>query len=227
MAKRIQLRRGTTAQHSSFTGAIGELTMDTDKKILKLHDGTTVGGVNFVEVDATPTDGSNNPVSSNGVFDALVGKVGTTGNETIAGIKTFSSSPILPTPTAANQAISMGNIVEKTGAGLGYGTGSGGTVTQLTSKSTAVTLNKPCGQITMNNAALAAGASVSFTLNTSLIAGDSDAIVLSGKTYADKYRIEAGSIGTANVTIRVTNITAGSLSEALVINFAIIKGSIN
>ena len=45
MAKRLQLRRGTTAEHSSFTGAIGEVTVDTDKDAIILHDGVTAGGV--------------------------------------------------------------------------------------------------------------------------------------------------------------------------------------
>lgn len=40
----VQLRRGTTAQHGSFTGAQGELTVDTDKNALVLHDGVTAGG---------------------------------------------------------------------------------------------------------------------------------------------------------------------------------------
>ena len=40
----VQLRRGTTAQHGSFTGAQGELTVDTDKNALVLHDGSTAGG---------------------------------------------------------------------------------------------------------------------------------------------------------------------------------------
>jgi hypothetical protein len=40
----VQLRRGTTAQHGSFTGAQGELTVDTNKNALVLHDGTTLGG---------------------------------------------------------------------------------------------------------------------------------------------------------------------------------------
>jgi len=44
MAKRLQLRRGTTAQHNTFTGANGEVTVDTDKKMLVVHDGTTAGG---------------------------------------------------------------------------------------------------------------------------------------------------------------------------------------
>ena len=44
MAKRLQLRRGTTSQHSSFTGAEGEITVDTTNKTLRVHDGSTKGG---------------------------------------------------------------------------------------------------------------------------------------------------------------------------------------
>lgn len=40
----IQRRRGTTEQHSTFTGALGELTVDTDKKTVVVHDGITAGG---------------------------------------------------------------------------------------------------------------------------------------------------------------------------------------
>ena len=45
MAKQIQLRRGTTSQHSSFTGAVGEVTIDTDKDEIRIHDGSTAGGI--------------------------------------------------------------------------------------------------------------------------------------------------------------------------------------
>ena len=44
MAKLLKLRRGTTSQHSSFTGAEGECTVDTDKETLVVHDGSTAGG---------------------------------------------------------------------------------------------------------------------------------------------------------------------------------------
>lgn len=44
MSTQIQTRRGTTAQHSSFTGAAGELTVDTDKNVVVVHDGSTAGG---------------------------------------------------------------------------------------------------------------------------------------------------------------------------------------
>ena len=44
MSKQIQIRRGTTAEHKSFIGAQGEITMDTDKNTLRVHDGKTPGG---------------------------------------------------------------------------------------------------------------------------------------------------------------------------------------
>ena len=54
--KKIQFRRGTTAEHATFAGAQGELTYDTEKKTLVLHDGTTIGGIELARMDAVPTD---------------------------------------------------------------------------------------------------------------------------------------------------------------------------
>ena len=44
MATQIQFRRGTTAEHSTFTGVVGEVTVDTDKDTAVVHDGSTAGG---------------------------------------------------------------------------------------------------------------------------------------------------------------------------------------
>ena len=55
MAKRVQLRRGTTAQTNTFTGAVGEVTVDTDKKTVVVHDGTTVGGTVLAKVSEVPS----------------------------------------------------------------------------------------------------------------------------------------------------------------------------
>ena len=55
MAKKLQLRRGTTSQHSSFTGAVGEVTVDTDKDVLVVHDGSTAGGFPAVKSGAIAT----------------------------------------------------------------------------------------------------------------------------------------------------------------------------
>jgi hypothetical protein len=108
----------------------------------------------------------------------------------------------------------------------GYIVGDGGTVAQSSSKATAVTLNKKCGQITMNGAALAAATTVSFTLTNNTIAA-TDLLVLnhgSGGT-AGSYLLNAQpAAGSASINVR--NVTAGSLSEAIVIDFAVVKASI-
>ena len=51
----FQRRRGTTAEHASFTGLLGELTVDTDKDVVVVHDGSTAGGFPQVGVSATQT----------------------------------------------------------------------------------------------------------------------------------------------------------------------------
>lgn len=108
--------------------------------------------------------------------------------------------------------------------GLGYGTGAGGTQTQATSKTQGVTLDKVCGQITMNAAALAAGAKATFTLTNSSIATTDGVVVWidSGGT-ANAYRASVAAVGAGTCAITVENITAGSLSEACVIGFAVLK----
>lgn len=54
MSKQIQLRRGSAAEHTTFTGAIGEITMDTTNKTLRVHDGTTAGGTILAKQSEIP-----------------------------------------------------------------------------------------------------------------------------------------------------------------------------
>ena len=114
-------------------------------------------------------------------------------------------------------------LVNGTGK-IGYINGSGGIVTQNTSKSTGVTLNTTNGQITMNAAALSANTTVSFTLTNSKIEAG-DVLILnhiSGGTNFASYVLNARSAA-GSATIDVRNVTSGSLSEAIVIAFAVIK----
>ncbi len=109
------------------------------------------------------------------------------------------------------------------GEQLGYTSDAQGTVTQATSKSTGVTLNKSAGQITTNNAALASATNVTFTLTNSFISAN-DVLILnvgSGAT-AGAYNCWVSSLSAGAVTITLRNISGGSLSEAVVINFALI-----
>jgi len=109
---------------------------------------------------------------------------------------------------------------------IGYATAAQGTVTQATSKSTGVTLNKSSGQITMNNAALSNGAVVTFTLTNNLLSAK-DVIIVNvsgGATTAGTYTALVSSIGAGSAVLGLYNISAGSLSEAVVLNYAIIHG---
>lgn len=106
----------------------------------------------------------------------------------------------------------------------GYATGSGGTVTQATSKSTAVTLNTLTGAITVNAAALAAGTVVSFTLNnTTIAATDFIGAMHENNGSIGSYTINARATGAGTAAIDIRNNTAGSLAETLVIRFMVQK----
>ena len=140
------------------------------------------------------------------------------------GTQGIEAGSFKPGAIAAND-LADGALVENSVNGIGYGAGAGGTVIQATSKSTAVTLNKPCGKITMHNAALAAGASATFLISNTLFNIGSDVVYAQASAWAGSYRVECFGYSNNNIGIRVTNITAGSLSEAIDINFAIIKGA--
>ena len=107
---------------------------------------------------------------------------------------------------------------------LGYTAAAQGTVTQATDKTTAVTLNKPAGRITLNNAALNATTNVSFTLNNSFISANDVLIVTlsGGIATAATYNCWVNSMSAGSASITLRNISAGSLSEAVIINFALI-----
>jgi hypothetical protein len=117
----------------------------------------------------------------------------------------------------------IGSNFVMSGGELGYTAEASGTVTQLTDKSTGVTLNKSAGQITLNNAALANITNVSFTLTNSTISAK-DVIILSvssGAT-AGAYNCWISSKTTGSCVITIRNLSGGSLSEAFVINFAVL-----
>jgi uncharacterized protein YbjQ (UPF0145 family) len=109
---------------------------------------------------------------------------------------------------------------------IGYSAAAQGTVTQLTDKSTAVTLNKSAGRITMNAASLGANTAVSFTLNNSLISSNDTIIVcISGGATEAAYTTYISSMTSGSAKITLRNLTGGALLEAVVINFSIIHGA--
>jgi hypothetical protein len=105
---------------------------------------------------------------------------------------------------------------------------SGGTIAQLTSKVTGVTLDKISGRITTFNDALAAATAASFTLTNSKIAV-TDIIqtsIVSGAT-AGAYNVTVDAVAAGSCRISIYNRSVTPLSEAIVLNFAVIKGAIS
>jgi hypothetical protein len=108
---------------------------------------------------------------------------------------------------------------------LGYTADAQGTVTQVTDKSTGVTLNRSMGRITMNAASLAGNTAVTFTLTNSLI-GSNDVLavhVSSGATAA-AYIAYVTSLAAGSCVLALRNLTGGALAEAVVLNYTIIHG---
>jgi hypothetical protein len=88
-------------------------------------------------------------------------------------------------------------------------------------------VNAKCGVVTMNNAALAASAAVQFTMTNSAITGTDVVIVTggSGGGTAGSYQAHCVSVAAGSAIFRLVNTSAGSLSEAVAINFAVIDTS--
>jgi hypothetical protein len=123
-------------------------------------------------------------------------------------------------PAERMRITSAGNVIVTGVGGLGYGTGSGGTVTQVTSRTTGVTLNKTNGAITLVSAAGLATFQ-SFTVTNSTVAA-TDVVHVTQKSGTDLYQIFVTA--TAAGSFRITFATTGGITvEQPVFNFAVIK----
>jgi hypothetical protein len=158
----------------------------------------------------------NNPTSAN-LRAAVTDETGT-------GALVFANTPTLVTPdigaATGTSLTATGTIVSTGTAGVGYSAGAGGTVTQGTSRTTGVTINKTSGAITLFSAAGSATAAT-FTVTNSTVAA-TDVIILTQKSGTDLYdlKVTAVSAGSFNITF---NTTGGTTTEQPVFNFAVIK----
>jgi hypothetical protein len=123
--------------------------------------------------------------------------------------------------TAQNALADAFGVSGTTGA-FGYLTGIGGAVTQITSRSTGVTINKPCGAITMFSAAGSA-TWASFTVTNSAITTN-DTADISQKSGTNTYQAFASNIGAGSFTFNYAT-TGGTATDAPVFNFTLQKGA--
>ena len=167
-----------------------------------------VGGVTALTGNITGNLNVTGNIASGNIGTVGIASIGTasvTGNVTVAG-------------TAGISLTSTGTV--------GYSAGAGGTIAQSGNKTQTVILNKPSGEITMQNTSLAASTAVSFTLTNSTIAARDLLLInlVGGGTPGAYFYGSNCTAGSAVITVR--NLTAGPLSESLVLRFAVIKGSI-
>lgn len=178
-----------------------------------------VGGIkNFLVSPIVPRPINNNEVSNKEYTDTKISKVSSADN----AIVRFNGM----TGEVQNSNIFIddsGNLLSTSSTGaLGYGAGAGGSVTQLTSKSTAVTLNKPTGLILMHNESLASDSTVYFIFNNSLLK-TGDGILINNSSWG-AYEIKARMVANGYATIYVKN-TGTTQGQAVPIRYQIIKGS--
>ncbi len=116
MATQVQFRRGTTTQNNAFTGAVGEITYDSEAKTLRLHDGSTAGGGSVVTINAGTQTLTNKTLSTNSVWQGTaVGLAygGTNANLTaVAGGVLYSGSSAL----AISAAGTSGQVLTSAGS---------------------------------------------------------------------------------------------------------------
>jgi len=160
---------------------------------------------------------------------------GVISDETGSGSLVFGTSPTLTTP---NIGAAIGTSLTATGAiksssssaGIGYTTGAGNAIVQLTSKTTGVTINNVCGKITTHNATLSAGAEAKFTVTNSAVAATdvvAVSIVSNGGSASGTYIIAVTAVAAGSFDLTISNVSALSPGDAIVINFAVIKSVIN
>jgi hypothetical protein len=180
-------------------------------------DGASAGAVMVVGADGVPTwdQTSAFPVAS--ITHGTANQLLVTNSGATASV--WTSTPTVPGLLTCQAGITATSPT----VGLGYGTGAGGTVVQATNKSTGVTLSKVTGTITMNNAALNLDTVVTFTLTNTVIAATDMVLVEHASAGTVGAYIATAVAAASSAAISVTNVSAGNLSEAIVLRFVVIK----
>lgn len=220
MAKTLQLRRYPTSTLASITGANAEIIIDTTLKTVTVHDGATAGGTTLAKsADLTVafTRANSGFLQANSAFAKANSALANTSGALFGGNLTVTGNLLITQTTAtANSLFGYGAM----------GTAGSGYITQTVSRQTAVTINRPTGQISLFSQDMGINTSNTFILTNNLIAAN-DYIMLNhfkGGSLGGYHLVANTSAGQANVTIR--NITNTALTaEAPVIQFLVIKAT--
>ena len=151
------------------------------------------------------------------VFGRTGAVVATSGDYTAAQVTNAAD-----TSSGAAQSFAGSVLSTRSTLSMGYSTGAGSSVTQLTSRSTAVTINTPTGQITLFTATGGGGASTTMTVNNTVV-NATDVVIVEQRTGTDTYHIFPHHIAAGSFKIDFAT-TGGNTNEAPVFNFAILRG---
>ena len=91
MPTQVQFRRGTSTQNNNFTGAIGEITIDTTLNVLRVHNGSVAGGQQLVGLTANQTL-TNKTLTSPTINSATLNNTTFAGTATFSGVETFTAA---------------------------------------------------------------------------------------------------------------------------------------
>lgn len=225
----LQVTTGDTnssgiAINSFSGGGTGILQFRQSKSVTKgahtlLTDGSLMGRIEFL--------GSNGSAFKVGASIRSIVEGATSATSMPAAIRFDTTTVGSAAATERLRIDPAGNVLVKSAGLLGYGTGSGGTVTQVTNKATSVTLHKPSGVITTTADAVPAGATAVFILYNDKITATScmDVTPQWDASNVDLYDVSISAVGIGAARVRIKNISGSSLSESLKINFVVTSGS--
>jgi hypothetical protein len=198
---------------SGFVG-VGTTSPGSNPGLLSIQRAQTASAANLTSlVDST----SGSVLTTQAFNDGVAG----------TGFRHLSSGAFWSvgtgTPGAATERFRIdtnGNALITSSGGLGYGTGSGGTIAQAGSRTTGVTINKTNGSITLFNAPNSTTFRT-FTVTNSTVAA-TDVILLSQRSGVDRQQLLVTFVGAGSFDIAHAT-TTGTTTEAPIINFAVIK----
>jgi len=232
----LNILDGVTADATELNTMDGITSTTAELNIL---DGVTADAteINLLDgVTATTTELNYVDVATPGTAEATKALVTDTNQDIDLGTGDLTATNITATTlTDGAASISGGNITTSgsilssgsTGIGYETGAGAGGTVTQSTSKSTAVNIDKISGQITTSNSTLNYQNTVEFTVNNSTVSA-TDVIIINIAGGTDYYyEMYVSEIGSGYFKIKLINYSTIDLSESIDINFAVIKATQN
>ncbi|HET8689246.1 MAG TPA: hypothetical protein VFM18_21755 [Methanosarcina sp.] len=202
--------------HASWTATLK--VIELGKSGTSIAGSTSNGNVN-IRVNSY-NDGANKYAEAG--YDAQVNVSRVLGSVTLSTYASGTANEVISSPSTSLTVGQTDVLMTTANGGIGYGVGSGGTVTQATNRTTAVTLNKPSGEITLVSAA---GSTTwqSFTVNNSLVAATDHPTVIQ-KSGTDLYEIHVTAVSSGSFRVSFKT-TGGTTTEQPVFRFNISKGS--